>query len=268
MTSKEFFMKKIISVVAFGIMAVSSLVSQASEKMLKQMSFGFRGSFGASVLDITDSQKHELGNELAAILSDSLGTQNASYSVDNDTAGMGGFAFWGNYSFPQVPALGIQGEIGFLFNNGTEINAESKTYVSGVGNVSLEFKDKISYTTMEVPVLVTYTVNKGGFFEFIPHGGFYLSFPIGKCKQDYNIKMTAVGKTLADEDGTDNDKIDSSVLFGMAIGSDFALNFSKTSALVFNLRYMYDFNKLKIDGDEVARRSAFLLSAGYRYTVR
>lgn len=261
-------MKKIVSLVAFGILLASAAVAQVSQDVLKQMSFGVRASFGASMLDITDSQKHELGNELAAILSDSLGTQNASYSVDNDTTGMGGFAFWGNYSFPQVPPLGIQGEIGFLFNNGTEINAESKTSIFGVGSVSLEAKDKISYTTMEVPVLVTYTVNKGGFFEFIPHGGFYLSFPIGKCKQDYNIKMTAVGKTLADEDGTDNDKIDSSVLFGLAIGADFALNFTKTSALIFNTRYMADFNKLKIDGDEVARRSVFLLSLGYRYSFR
>lgn len=98
----------------------------------------------------------------------------------------GGFAFWGNYSFPSIPALGIQGELGFLFNNGTE---------------------------------------------------------------------------------TTKDKIDSSVIVGMAIGTDFAFNFSKTSALMLNMRYMYDFNELKVDGDEVARRSAFLFSAGYRYTL-
>lgn len=260
-------MKKIVSLVAFGILLASAAVAQVSQDVLKQMSFGVRASFGASMLDITDSQKHELGNELAAILSDSLGTQNASYSVDNDTTGMGGFAFWGNYSFPQVPALGIQGEIGFLFNNGTEINAESKTSIFGVGSVSLEFKDKISYTTMELPVLVTYTVNKGGFFEFIPHGGLYLSFPLGKCKEEYDLTIKAAGKTFK-TDGEEKNKINNFAFIGLAIGADFALNFTKTSALIFNTRYMADFNKLKIDGDEVARRSVFLLSLGYRYTVR
>lgn len=173
----------------------------------------------------------------------------------------GGFAFWGNYSFPSIPALGIQGELGFLFNNGTEITAESKTT-----GASIKVTDKLSYTTLELPILVTYTVNKGGFFEFIPHGGFYLSFPIGKCKQEIDTEVKAFGSSGKDSETT-KDKIDSSVIVGMAIGTDFAFNFSKTSALMLNMRYMYDFNELKVDGDEIARRSAFLFSAGYRYTL-
>ena len=258
-------MKKIVSLVAFGILLASAAVAQVSQDVLKQMSFGIRASFGASMLNITESSKRELGNDMSSAVSELTGAP-ASYSVENEAVGVGEFALWGNYSFPEIPALGIQGEIGFL-NNGTEISGESKSYVFGTGTVSAEFKDKISYTTMELPVLVTYTVNKDGFFEFIPHGGLYLSFPLGKCKEEYDLTIKAAGKTFK-TDGEEKHKINNFALIGMAIGADFALNFTKTSALIFNTRYMADFNKLKIDGDEVARRSVFLLSIGYRYTVR
>ena len=258
-------MKKIVSLVAVGILIASTAVAQESEALFDQKSFGVRGSLGASILSISEKEERELGSILSLVATRLSGTT-ASYSVDNDAAGTGGLAFWCNRNFTNFPALGIQGEIGFLFNNGTEINAESKTYDSEAGVVTLEMKGKISYTTMEVPILLTYTVNKGGFFELIPHGGFYLSFPLGKCKEDFEITAKGAGKTIPLYDEGTKDTITNSVLFGMAIGADLAINFSKTSALVFNTRYMHDFTELEVDNDEVACRSVFLLSAGYRYT--
>ena len=115
---------------------------------------------------------------------------------------------------------------------------------------------------MELPFLVTYTVNQGGFFEFIPQAGFYLSFPIGKIQQKLNASVA--GYSLSE---TSKDKIDTVCIFGMALGMDFAFNFTKNHALVPNLRYMLDLGKIESDGD-IGTRSLFLCSLGYRYTVK
>ena len=65
---------------------------------------------------------------------------------------------------------------------------------------------------------------------------------------------------------TSKDKIDNAAIFGTAFGADFAFNFTKTSALLLNARYMIDLGTLKSDGDEIGNRSVLLFSAGYRYT--
>lgn len=247
-------MKKLITTLAVGALLLSSSFAQ-----LSQMSFGVRGSLGVSDMTIADEIKRGLGNSVASELSSITGNP-ASYSVDNKPIVGGGFALWGNYSFEKIPALGLQAELGFLFNNGTELTAETKS-----GTTKIEVKDKVTYTTMELPFLVTYTVNKGGFFEFIPQAGFYLSFPIGKIKQDLDMTFKNNGNTLASKSESSKDKIDNAFIFGTAFGADFAFNFNKTSALLLNARYMIDLGELKSDGD-IGTRKVFLMSAGYRYT--
>ena len=108
---------------------------------------------------------------IAAAFYDSTGSS-TSYSVDTKAVGTEGFALWANFPL-NSSNFGIQAEFGLLFNNGTELNGEVKS-----GNAKLEITDQYSYTSLELPVLLTYTVNKGGFFEFIPQGGFYISYPI------------------------------------------------------------------------------------------
>ncbi|MBQ8678296.1 MAG: outer membrane beta-barrel protein [Treponema sp.] len=249
-------MKKLITTLVVGTLLLSSSFAQ-----LSQMSFGVRGSLGVSDMTIADETKKGLGNELNAIMIDA-GFPYSSSDVDNKPIVGGGFAFWGNYSFEKIPALGLQAELGFLFNNGTELTAETKS-----GTAKIEIKDKATYTTMELPFLVTYTVNKGGFFEFIPQAGFYLSFPIGKIKQDLDMTFKNNGNTLASKSESSKDKIDNACIFGTAFGADFAFNFNKTSALLLNARYMIDLGELKSDGD-IGTRKVFLMSAGYRYTFR
>ena len=246
-------MKKLITTLAVGALLLSSSFAQ-----LSQMSFGVRGSLGVSDMTIADETKKGLGNELNAMMI-AKGFPYSSSDVDNKPIVGGGFALWGNYSFEKIPALGLQAELGFLFNNGTELTAETKS-----GIVKMEIKDKVTYTTMELPFLVTYTVNKGGFFEFIPQAGFYLSFPIGKIKQEMDMK--ASGSLTGSASETQEDKIDNACIFGTAFGADFAFNFNKTSALLLNARYMIDLGELKSDGDKVGTRKVFLMSAGYRYT--
>ena len=246
-------MKKLLGIGTVALLLMSHAAAQ--------MSFGVRGSLGASILSITESEERELGEELAGTLFEVTGTD-AVYSVSNDNVTTGGFSVRGNYSFPSLPALGIQLEFGTLFNNGTEINGESKS-----GIFKMEVTDKLTYTTLELPLLVTYTVNKGGRVEFIPQAGLYLSFPIDKCNQDADIDASMGGSTLDPESVASRDSIDSRCIVGAAFGADLAFNITQSSGLLLNLRYMYDFTKLKVDGDEVARRSVVLVSAGYRYTV-
>mgnify|MGYP002860546901 CR=1 FL=1 len=250
-------MKKLITTLAVGALLASSSFAEIRKENL---SVGVRGSFGISNMKIADDTKRGLGNEVANELSSATNLA-ASYSVDNDAIACGGFALWANYSLPSLPALGLQAELGFLFNNGTELTVESKS-----DTAKIELKDKVTYTTMELPLLVTYTVNKGGFFEFIPQAGFYLSFPIGKLKNEFDI--TTSGTLTGSASETEKDKIDNAFIFGTAFGADFAFNFNKTSALLLNARYMIDLGELKSDGDKIGTRSVFLMSAGYRYSFR
>lgn len=250
-------MKKLITTLAVGALLASSSFAEIRKENL---SVGVRGSFGISNMKIADDTKRGLGNEVANELSSATNLA-ASYSVDNDAIACGGFALWANYSLPSLPALGLQAELGFLFNNGTELTVESKS-----DTAKIELKDKVTYTTMELPLLVTYTVNKGGFFEFIPQAGFYLSFPIGKLKNEFDI--TTSGTLTGSASETEKEKIDNAFIFGTAFGADFAFNFNKTSALLLNARYMIDLGELKSDGDKIGTRSVFLMSAGYRYSFR
>lgn len=243
-------MKKLLATLVFGAIFASISFAQ-------NLSFGVRGSFGLSNLTIENNTKHELGKDLAGVMYELTGRE-SSYSVDNEGILCGGFSLWGNKSFEKIPALGIQVELGFLFNNGTELTGEAKS-----GNIKAEVKDEITYTTMELPVLVTYTVNKGGFFEFIPQTGFYLSFPIGKINQDLDIKAAG----FKDSD-SEKSKIDNTCILGAVFGADFAFNINKTSAFLINSRYMIDFSAIKSEGDKIGRRTSFLLSAGYRHTLR
>ena len=109
-------------------------------------------------------------------------------------------------------------------------------------------------------------MNKGGFFEFIPQAGVYLSIPVGKLKGDLDATISA-GTEKEEVSKTREDKIDNSVIFGTAFGCDFAFNFSSHSALLLNLRYLLDLAKLKSDGDDVGARRTILFSAGYRHTL-
>ena len=220
-----------------------------------------RGSLGFCKVDLDAAMEAKAGTTLSNALSSNTGAI-ATSSIANERILAGGPTFFANLNFTEVPALGIQAEFGVLFNNGTKLcgDAQSSGY-------TIDSTIKMSYTTIELPILLTYTVNKGNFLEFMPQAGFYASFPVGKCNSD--VDMTIAYKSVKKDfsnDGTDT--IDNSCIFGLALGSEASLNFSKTSALLFNFRWLYDFNKLKLSGDEVGRRTVFLLSAGYKHTIR
>ncbi len=247
-------MKKIIATALLGLMIASNAIAEVA--------FGVRGSLGPSILKLDENLETKLGNLIADEIS-SITKQSTSCSISNDSILTSGFSIFLNYNFPSS-TFGLQFEMGFLFNNGTKISCDSKS-----SGITANFSDKLSYTTLELPIIFTRTINKGGFFEFIPQAGFYLSIPITKCTQDMDFKATNKNNGLSASKSTStNSNIDNGCIIGTLFGADFVFNFSKSSALMLNLRYLYDFNKLKIDGDDVARRTVFLFSAGYRYTIK
>lgn len=242
-------MKKLLTVLALGALLASSSFAE--------FAVGVRGSLGISDAWIADDTKHQIGNSISSGLTD------ASYSVDNEAVLCGGGAVWGTYSFKSLPALALQTEIGLLFNNGTKVTGEAKS-----GTKQIEMEDTFSYSSLELPFLVTFTVNKGGFFEFTPQAGIYLSFPISKIKQEMDAKGKLNGVTVTENSSERSDDLDNAFIFGTAFGADFAFNFSKKSALVLNARYMIDLGELKSNDENLGTRRVFLMSAGYRYTFR
>ena len=247
-------MKKIIAAVGLVILLASNAIAEGA--------FGIRGSIGASFMSLDSKYESNMGDYYSSLLSTATGVSPASWTMGSEAAFMGGFGLFGNFSIPTCPELGVQCELNFLFNKG------SFTVESKVSGAALEGNYEGSYTTMELPLLLTYTVNKGGFFEFVPQLGGYLSIPIGKCEEEVDARLKVNGVTSTNSKETQKERITSSVIFGAAVGADFALNLSETSALLLNVRYMHDFNKLELSDVAVARRSVLLFSAGYRYTIK
>lgn len=251
-------MKKIVAFLLMTTVCICEGLAQ-----IQQMTFGIRGAIGSSYLAFSDEDKENLGKTLAETMRKNTGSQ-TGYYIDDDSVFAGGFFLFCNYAFPKNQNFGIQTELGLLFNNGAELICKTRS-----SKFYLKENINLSYNSLELPVLLTYTFNKDKFVEFIPHAGLYLSFPLGKCSGTIDAtgsdgSYDYSGKVSIEEEY----KIDNSCMIGFATGCDVAMNFTKISALILNLRYMIDFNELQIEEDEIGRRSVFLFSAGYRYTVR
>ena len=246
-------MKQILCV----FVATTALLSAG----IAENAIGIRGTLAINRNALKDSVKQELADELADVMSAAT-ESNATASVDDEVKLGGGFAIFGNFSFSALPALGVQCELGLLFNNGITFTGTSSS-----NGYKLEADMDCSFSTLEFPILLTYTVNKGGFFEFVPEAGLYLAFPITKFEMDMGMKLKYNNLSYSDSDSSKS-KIDTKCFVGMVLGVGFALNFTSTSAIIIDTRYMFDFNKLEVDGDEIGARRVFLLSAGYRYTLK
>ncbi len=248
-------MKKLITFLLTTVFLICEGFSQ-----VQQMTFGIRGSIGTSHLLFSDDDKDKFGRIWSEAIRRTT-SYSTSYNTEDDFLFNYGFSIYTNYNFQSKPNLGLQTELGFLFNNGAELTCRATN-----SNQQFKLSEKYSYTSLEIPVLLTYTFNKGGFIEVIPQGGFYLSFPFGKCSCETNIHERWGTTDFSNEEKYE---IKNFCMLGFATGCDVAMNFTEISALVLNLRYMFDFNKTEIEEiGELAQRSVFLFSAGYRYTVR
>lgn len=207
-------MKKLLAVVAAGVVLVSALSAQITV-----------GGKGTLALNVGTSVEKAMF---------------VGMDVDTGLLVGGGGSLFVRYNLPSLPALGFQADVGIMANNGFSAEGSETGY---------SFSTKGTYTSLELPVLVTYDLAAGPVTITLLAGP-NLSFPLGKAKFDMA--------------GMDIDfDIDSKVLFGLTAGAAVAYPLGP-GAIVGDLRYTTDFNKVKVEGQEAMTRRALTFSAGYQ----
>lgn len=165
----------------------------------------------------------------------------------------GGGGLYVRYNLPMLSALGFQTELDLLANNGLVEGDGSNGVIS-------------SYTSLELPILVTYDFNVGP-VTLTALVGPHLSFPLGKMKLEAKVNDKKIDLS---EFGMPNDfSIDSKALFGMTFGM--AVGFPVgPGSIVGDIRYLNDFSKLRVGeggatSDMLTRRT-LNISLGYQMT--
>lgn len=218
----SFCMKKLLAVVAAGVVLVSALSAQ--------ITVGGKGTLALNVG--TSVEKAMFGG----------------MDVDTGLLVGGGGSLFVRYNLPSLPALGFQADVGIMANNGFSAEGSETGY---------SFSTKGTYTSLELPVLVTYDLAAGPVTITLLAGP-NLSFPLGKAKVEQSFSSD-----YGSYDATDKWDIDSKVLFGLTAGAAVAYPLGP-GAIVGDLRYTTDFNKVKVEGQEAMTRRALTFSAGYQ----
>lgn len=161
----------------------------------------------------------------------------------------GGGGLYVRYNLPMLSALGFQTELDLLAYNGLEVGDGSNGFI-------------FSYTSLELPILVTYDFNVGP-VTLTALAGPHLSFPLGDMKAE--IMENGTVNTNSDQ----KIPIDSKALFGMTFGMAVAYPVGPGS-IVGDIRYLNDFSKLRVgEGDfvyDALTRRTLNISLGYQMT--
>lgn len=168
----------------------------------------------------------------------------------------GGGGLYVRYNLPMLSALGFQTELDILAGNGIGIKSESP-----FGTVEMS----VSYTSLELPILVTYDFNVGP-VTLTALVGPHLSFPLGKMKLEAKMNDKKIDVS---EIGPNDFSIDSKALFGMTFGMAVAYPVGPGS-IVGDIRYLNDFSKLRVEGggaaSDMLTRRTLNISLGYQMT--
>ena len=231
-------MKKIIAVLA--AMAVTSISAFALD-----ITVGARGNFFWG-----------LGTTLAGESKEWYATEEAAAKALGHTwkeAGNlgGGFAVYGNFGLLNlgVGSLGVQPEVGMIFNNGWNLK----------DNDAVTNK---TYTSIEIPVLVTFTYPIADAFSIGGGIGPYISIPLGYDQLGNDgFKMSDAGDIKTNF-----------MNFGLAFDVNAGYKVGPGD-IVLDVRYMLDFTTLHytlkqsgttiIDEDTLIRRG-LLIGLGYQ----
>ena len=118
----------------------------------------------------------------------------------------------------------------------------------------LNMKGKISYSSIDVPILVGYTFASGN-FRLTPQVGPYLSLPIGTVRYDIE-RIESDDKLVSNKTYSETFDIGSRFLFGGMGGV--SVGYKVGNGLVnFDARFMADINQLKVD---VTKKDVSLLT--------
>jgi len=165
----------------------------------------------------------------------------------------GGFGVYANFGLMELGggSLGVQPEIGMNFNNGW--NVKSKL---SYGPVSTDYEETVSFISLDIPVLVTYTYPVLDALSVGGGAGVYLSFPM---KPTMSMKLD--GEEMGDSDDDSTCKMN----FGLAFDVNAGYKVGPGS-IVLDVRYMLDLTPLTdSDGDEgILTRRMLTIGAGYQ----
>lgn len=181
-----------------------------------------------------------------------LASENSEHKSDILVGGGGGLFVRCNMPF--LSSLGIQAGLDVLANNGYKV---SRT--ASIGNIKQTATTTATYTSLELPILVTYDIGLGPVTLTLLLGP-NISFPINKMK---------VTTALNSSSATDEWNIANKAIFGITGGAAVALRLGPGS-LVTDIRYTNDFTPVKAgekDSEnpmDLFTRRALALSLGYQ----
>ena len=184
-----------------------------------------------------------------------LASENSEHKSDILVGGGGGLFV--RYNMPFLSSLGIQTGLDVLANNGYKVST-----TASIGSIEQTVTTTATYTSLELPILVTYDIGLGPVTLTLLLGP-NISFPINK------MKITTSSSIITDRSGTNEWNIANKAIFGITGGAAVALRLGPGS-LVTDIRYINDFTPVKAgekDSEnpmDLFTRRALALSLGYQ----
>ena len=194
-------MKKIIALVAVAAVSISMVCAEIG------LTVGAKGNFGMNAGPaVTDSAKKMVKDGKNVFMVN------------------GGGAVYARYNMPFHAPLGVQMEIGIRANNGGGLKVD-------------DYSMKMSYTTMDIPLLVTYDIPVSS-LVITPMLGLNFGIPVGKGKW---TTKTPFGEGSSKVEVTGLPKVKA----GIVVGADVALPLGPGS-LTGGLSYIADFSEIGV----------------------
>lgn len=224
---------------------VSCVLCAFAASFVAAQTFGVKGNFNMNLGSSFSDEMKDGFKEL----------EESGVNVSYPMIVGGGAGVYFRYNLPSIPSLGFQGELGLAFNNGVSAK---------IGSSESYMKVSVSYTSLEIPVLLTYDIGISDSIKLRLLAGPNFSIPLGKAKStvEYNY-----GGTSNKEDYEGDI---SHFAFGIAAGVAGSFDVGP-GAIIAELRYTNDFSKIQsieeAEGetykqDAMIRRN-LSISAGY-----
>lgn len=163
--------------------------------------------------------------------------------LENEVLVGGGAALYGKYNF--TPLIGLQTELSILGINGCKYSFSN---YNGSGVITY------SYTSFDIPLLLTFDVLRRERIGLTLFAGPYVSFPISQ------LKFSGI---VYGESGSESAKIESVALVGMTGGVSTAFSVG-IGAIVADIRYNLDFMPISVESTDIFTRRFLAISVGYQ----
>jgi hypothetical protein len=211
--------------------------------------------FHADIFAQTENEKTETKTDIFWNISGGFSiVSDANYAgVDSRTIiddGDEGSLKWGSGVAGLISAhIGVGNTKGVSLETGIDyfINNNINRKITWTDYPQTTTEDTITYSSLDIPLLVNFTVGITDNFVIKPFGGMYLSFP-----HNLNIKQYETGYTQNYNYDKDFD-IENGVVFGLELGLKFEYFIKNNGSIYFGANYKRDFvpiySSAKINGE-------------------